>query len=58
MDNPGGDHDKVHGSNPGDVVLDTVVTDRIGDGDGFLGKRRRGEFDEDESHDVELVSLF
>ena len=58
VDNPGGDHDKVHGSNPGDVVLDTVVTDRIGDGDGFLGKRRRGEFDDDESHDVELVSLF
>ena len=58
VDNPGGDHDKVVGSNPGDVVLDTVVTDRIGDGDGFLGKRRRGEFDEDESHDVELVSLF
>ena len=58
VDNPGGDHDKVVGSNPGDVVLDTVVTDRIGDGDGFLGKRRRGEFDDDESHDVELVSLF
>ena len=58
VDNPGGDHDKVVGSNPGDVVLDTVVTDRIGDGDGTLGKRRRGEFDEDESHDVELVSLF
>lgn len=58
VDNPGGDHDKVHGSSPGDVVLGTVVTDRIGDGDGFLGKRRRGEFDDDESHDVELVSLF
>ena len=58
VDNPVIDHDKVVGSNPGDVVLDTVVTDRIGDGDGFLGKRRRGEFDDDESHDVELVSLF
>ena len=58
VDNPGGDHDKVVGSSPGDVVLDTVVADRIGDGDGILGKRRRGEFDEDESHDVELVSLF
>ena len=59
VDNPGGDHDKVVGSSPGDVVLDTVVTDRIGDDDdGILGKRRRGEFDEDESHDVELVSLF
>ena len=57
VDNPGGDHDKVVGSNPGDVVLDTVVTDRIGDDDdGILGKRRRGEFDEDESHDVELNS--
>ena len=54
VDNPGGDHDKVHGSNPGDVVLDTIRSDRGDDGDG-LGKRRRGEFDEDESHDVELT---